>query len=81
MDRNGKIVRQLSLSHYQHGSFQVIANLTPAFAEVTSLSWSDGGVPPDSPNCGWKGELCHEHGNKISFNKKESMFKWSKMSQ
>ena len=56
-------MRQLSLSHYQHGSFQIVANLTPAYVDVTSLVWPGGGMPPDSPNCGWGGELCHEHGN------------------
>ncbi|XP_052801388.1 atrial natriuretic peptide receptor 1-like [Mya arenaria] len=63
---SGKISRSIVIKHYQDGDFFTVGHVAGNYHPAAQIRWPGGNVPPDSPQCGWQGELCDREVNTSS---------------
>ncbi|CAC5361262.1 Guanylate cyclase 32E,Guanylate cyclase soluble subunit beta-2,Head-specific guanylate cyclase,Retinal guanylyl cyclase 2,Heat-stable enterotoxin receptor,Receptor-type guanylate cyclase gcy-28,Guanylyl cyclase, membrane,Speract receptor,Receptor-type guanylate cyclase gcy-13,Guanylyl cyclase GC-E,Soluble guanylate cyclase gcy-31,Soluble guanylate cyclase gcy-36,Soluble guanylate cyclase 88E,Guanylate cyclase soluble subunit alpha-2,Retinal guanylyl cyclase 1,Soluble guanylate cyclase gcy-35,Receptor-type len=57
---DNKAIRQYHVTHFQHGSHQIVANITNLtdYWENIAVVWTGGERPSDTPHCGFSGDHC-----------------------
>ncbi|CAG2246749.1 Receptor-type guanylate cyclase gcy-28,Retinal guanylyl cyclase 1,Atrial natriuretic peptide receptor 2,Retinal guanylyl cyclase 2 [Mytilus edulis] len=57
---DNKAIRKYHVTHFQHGSHQIVANITNLtdYRETTAVVWTGGQRPSDTPHCGFSGDHC-----------------------
>ncbi|VDI06466.1 atrial natriuretic peptide receptor B [Mytilus galloprovincialis] len=57
---DNKAIRKYHVTHFQHGSHQIVANITNLtdYRETIAVVWTGGQRPSDTPHCGFSGDHC-----------------------
>ncbi|CAG2186308.1 Receptor-type guanylate cyclase gcy-9,Adenylate cyclase,Receptor-type guanylate cyclase gcy-7,Receptor-type guanylate cyclase gcy-22,Receptor-type guanylate cyclase gcy-11,Guanylyl cyclase GC-E,Receptor-type guanylate cyclase gcy-17,Retinal guanylyl cyclase 1,Receptor-type guanylate cyclase gcy-12,Guanylate cyclase 2G,Olfactory guanylyl cyclase GC-D,Receptor-type guanylate cyclase gcy-3,Receptor-type guanylate cyclase gcy-23,Receptor-type guanylate cyclase gcy-20,Receptor-type guanylate cyclase gcy-19,Reti len=57
---DNKAIRKYHVTHFQHGSHQIVANITNLtdYRETIAVVWTGGQRPSDTPHCGFSGGHC-----------------------
>ncbi|XP_052072902.1 atrial natriuretic peptide receptor 1-like [Mytilus californianus] len=57
---DNKAIRQYHVTHFQHSSHQIVANITNLtdYRENIAVVWTGGERPSDTPHCGFSGDHC-----------------------